>query len=403
MLSHYCGMEGEKKNCGSLQVNENGDIEFDTQSGYFTNPGNQVTVAVGFPKGLVSVPGTGDFIKSFIIQYWFVPLLCIFVIAWYRKRLVYWYKRRNFYKANTIIAEYDSGPFDPLETAIIVNGRAEFKDLTAVIISLAIGRYLKIENKDDEFLFTKIKSASEKSNAYENNLLDELDNKRESDLGVSFGEEAMQAIKTVATSLVARNYVSEKFTKYVSTSKFATTFIAFFLAINPGIFIWLLLGSGLGYAFSGGCILIGVINLFLESRSAYLLDKGFEAERKLLGLKLYIQVAEADRINFANAPAKTPELFEKLLPYAMIFGLEKKWAKEFENMYTTPPSWYEGNTGAFSSLVFVQSISSMSAVTTQAIASSVPSSSSSSWGGSSGSDGGGSSGGGGGGGGGGSW
>jgi hypothetical protein len=87
----------------------------------------------------------------------------------------------------------------------------------------------------------------------------------------------------------------------------------------------------------------------------------------------------------------------------MIFGLEKKWAKEFENMYTTPPSWYEGNTGAFSSLVFVQSISSMSAVTTQAIASSVPSSSSSSWGGSSGSDGGGSSGGGGGGGGGGSW
>jgi len=57
----------------------------------------------------------------------------------------------------------------------------------------------------------------------------------------------------------------------------------------------------------------------------------------------------------------------------------------------------------FSSLVFIDSINSISSVATQAIASSVQSSSSSSWGGSSGSSGGGSSGGDGGGGGGGSW
>jgi uncharacterized membrane protein YgcG len=320
--------------------------------------------------------------------------------------LAYWYKRRKYYKANTIIAEYDAGSFNPLEVAALVNGKAEFKDVTAVIVSLATQGCLKIENKDDEFLFTKIKSAGTESREYENNLLDELDNKRESDLDISFGEKATQAIKTAVTSLVTRDYVSEKSVKSTMSISGPNQFyiiLAFFFAINPGIFIWIFLGKGLGFTFSGACVLIGVVNIFLKQKSVYLLGKGFEAERKLLGLKLYIKVAEKDRINFANAPAKTPELFEKLLPYAMVFGLEKKWAKEFENIYITPPSWYVGSTGAFSSSIFINSVNLMSSVTTQVIASSVRSSSSSSWGGSSGSSGGGSSGGGGGGGGGGSW
>ena len=36
----------------------------------------------------------------------------------------------------------------------------------------------------------------------------------------------------------------------------------------------------------------------------------------------------------------TPELFERYLPYAMIFGIEKKWAKAFEAMHLSPPQWY---------------------------------------------------------------
>ena len=402
-LAHYCGRAGEKKTCGIFSKGEEGGIAFATTLDSSIDPGEQISIAVGFPKGMILVPNKRDFIISFIRNYWFIPLPLLLIFLWFRKRLVHWQKRRQYYKANTIIAEYDPGPFDPLEAAVLVNGRAEFKDITAVIVSLAVQGHLKIENKDDEFLFTQIKSAGAENRAYEHALLNELDHKRESDLGMSFGKKATQAIKTTVTSLVARNYVSEKLLKSQSVPRFLPTFLAFFFAVNPGIFIWLLLGHGFGFAFSGACIFIGILNLFLKPKSVYLLDKGLEAERKLLGLRLYIQVAEEDRINFANAPAKTPELFEKLLPYAMVFGLEKKWAKEFEGIYTSPPSWYEGGTTAFSSLVFAESMSSLSSVTTQAIASSVLSSSRSSWGGSSGSGGGGSSGGGGGGGGGGSW
>ncbi len=135
---------------------------------------------------------------------------------------------------------------------------------------------------------------------------------------------------------------------------------------------------------------------------------GAELRDHLLGLKLYIQLAEADRLRMLQSPVgalrapvsgddprEVVKVYEKLLPYAVLFGLEKQWAQELGEYYTdASPDWYSG-TGAFSAAVFASSISSMSS----SAASSYSGSSSSSSSG--GSDGGGSSGGGGGGGGGG--
>ena len=42
---------------------------------------------------------------------------------------------------------------------------------------------------------------------------------------------------------------------------------------------------------------------------------------------------------------KTPEMFEKFLPFAMALGVEDNWAKAFEGIYKEPPSWYSGPGG----------------------------------------------------------
>jgi uncharacterized membrane protein YgcG len=137
-------------------------------------------------------------------------------------------------------------------------------------------------------------------------------------------------------------------------------------------------------------------------------DKGAELRDHLEGLKLYIRLAEADRLQMLQSPEGAEreaistsdprvivDLYEKLLPYAVLFHLEREWAEELGKYYTdTPPDWYSGS-GAFNASVFASSIGSMSA----SAASSYSGSSSSSSSG--GSGGGGSSGGGGGGGGGG--
>lgn len=122
------------------------------------------------------------------------------------------------------------------------------------------------------------------------------------------------------------------------------------------------------------------------------------------GLKLFMEVADKDRLNMLNPPDKTPQLFEKLLPYAIALDVENKWSKQFESVIAQAiqnneyhPTWYVGDS---SSAFRVNAITSSlgSSFSSAVSSSSTPPSSSSS-----GSGGGGSSGGGGGGGGGGGW
>lgn len=129
------------------------------------------------------------------------------------------------------------------------------------------------------------------------------------------------------------------------------------------------------------------------------------------GFKQYLGVAEEDRLNFLNPPEKTPELFEKFLPYAIALDVENAWAKRFAAVLaaaaaagtaTAVGSWYSGDSRYRSDPVAFAEHLGDDLSSTIAAASSSPASSGGS-GGSSGSSGGGSSGGGGGGGGGGGW
>jgi uncharacterized membrane protein YgcG len=127
------------------------------------------------------------------------------------------------------------------------------------------------------------------------------------------------------------------------------------------------------------------------------------------GFKMFLTAVDADRLQTIARPDKTPQLFERFLPYAFALGVEHAWAQQFSQVLAQAatasgsggspgysPSWYSGAAfGSFSATAFTSSFSSSF--------SSAISSSSTAPGSSSGSGGGGSSGGGGGGGGGGGW
>lgn len=125
---------------------------------------------------------------------------------------------------------------------------------------------------------------------------------------------------------------------------------------------------------------------------------------KVEGFKNYIELAEKHELDYKYPGGRTPELFEKYLPYALALGLEQIWSKQFADVLAKAqvagaayaPGWYQGshwnntNINGFTS--------SLGSSFTSAI-----SSSSTAPGSSSGGGGGGFSGGGGGGGGGGGW
>ena len=132
--------------------------------------------------------------------------------------------------------------------------------------------------------------------------------------------------------------------------------------------------------------------------------RGRKVLDEVLGFKDYLEVAERHEMNLRNPPEKTPQLFEKYLPYALALGVDQAWSEKFnaimksaQNADGTPysPSWYGG---AWDNV----SLGSTSTAMTNSLSSAV-SQSVSPPGSSSGGGGGGFSGGGGGGGGGGGW
>ncbi|MDN3606839.1 DUF2207 domain-containing protein [Kaistella yonginensis] len=127
-----------------------------------------------------------------------------------------------------------------------------------------------------------------------------------------------------------------------------------------------------------------------------------ETQSLIEGFRMYLGTAEEKTLQFHNPPKMTPQVFEAMLPYAMVLGVDKIWGEKFQSMLKASSlanqqyhsNWYVG--GSMMNMNFANTLTSS---LSQSIASSSTQPSSSG----SGSGGGGFSGGGGGGGGGGGW
>ncbi|GAA3750062.1 hypothetical protein GCM10022239_26740 [Leifsonia bigeumensis] len=99
----------------------------------------------------------------------------------------------------------------------------------------------------------------------------------------------------------------------------------------------------------------------------------------LLGIRDYLQLAEADRFRMLQSPegaervraegldirqpAQRVKLYEKLLPFAVLWGVEREWTKELTILYgETAPDWFV-STGSFDGTVFSSALGSISTST----------------------------------------
>jgi uncharacterized membrane protein YgcG len=133
--------------------------------------------------------------------------------------------------------------------------------------------------------------------------------------------------------------------------------------------------------------------------------EGREVMDRIAGFKQYLGITEEERLDRLNPPEKTPELFERYLPYAIALDVENRWAKRFVGVLAAAAAggaaahsvgWYSGSSNLWDDPDGFTSSVGDSLASTVSSASTSPSSGG-------GSGGGGSSGGGGGGGGGSGW
>ena len=184
-----------------------------------------------------------------------------------------------------------------------------------------------------------------------------------------------------------------------------------------GLFLLLLFLGIWGFCFVGVTVLssfwVGgaVLYAVVLNQVFYHLIKaptnlGQRVRDQVEGFRRYLSVAEEERLNLENPPEKTPELFERFLPYALALGCEQQWAEKFDDVLQAAgvapgdssysPSYYSdaGSSGSLSG-----AMSDLGGSFTGSLSSSATAPSSGGGGG----GGGGGSGGGGGGGGGGGW
>lgn len=113
----------------------------------------------------------------------------------------------------------------------------------------------------------------------------------------------------------------------------------------------MMLGNSVPIALVLVIALMAVINiLFYHLMKAYT-KRGRQLLDEIEGFRMYLSVAEKDRLNLLNPPEQTPELFERYLPYALALDVEQQWAEQFDDVLKRAsigdgqyqPVWYSGS------------------------------------------------------------
>jgi hypothetical protein len=393
----YTGARGSRAQNAEVTTNDGSvDVSMLRPLGFHEG----LTVVVGWDKGVVKEPGAGDLISQFLASNWplFFPVLVFIFMFWL------WYSRGRDPRVGPIAVQYaPPDELSPAEAGTLVDNSAAMRDITSTIVDLAVRGYITIEeveksgllhlisNKDYIFHLKKGPKEWPGLKGHELVLLAALfSNGLMTDVALSslenrFYTNLPQIKNSIFDELMERGYFQHR-PDYVRSS-----FVGGGFAIGV---LFLFLGNGvaqkMGMATApfliAGLLSGGIIAGFGWFMSARTLA-GVKALSGVLGFEDFLTHVEADQLNRVG---ETPQTFEKFLPYAMALGVEKKWVGAFQNIYSQPPSWYQGGyyDGGFHPLLFVASLDMMTSRANSVLASAPRSSGGSGFGGGGGSGGG---------------
>jgi hypothetical protein len=406
----YTGAFGSRERAVAVSHPAPGVVHFATTGPL--GPLEGLTVAVGFPQGLVDFPAAAVRARRLVADNWILLLplgWAAFLLGRYRQH------GRDPDPGAPVMVTYEPPPgLTPGSVGTLVDERVDLVDITSTVVDLAVRRYLTIRTETqrrllgllarEETIFSRGPvTGTAGLTPYEQRVLAGLfssgDEIALSDLKNKFYTHLPGIRKAVYDRLVENGYFD--------ASPEATRHRWVRLGIGAGVVTGLAGYAWMTYrgmmppadvivpAAAGALtwLLFWVFSPAMPRRT----DKGAHARQWALGFQEFARRVDGDRLERAAADPR--HAFETLLPYAMALGVAGEWARKFEGIYEQKgPDWYVGQStarGGFSTRSLEQNLSSAMSRAGQNMAASPRSSS--------GSGGGGYSGGGGGGGGGGSW
>jgi len=346
----FIGLEGSKIQSQNFEVVDEQTVRF---WGDDIAPGDFLTIVVAWPKGMVKKP---LLYRNQIINWLILVVGLVLPMITFVKMYGVWQRKGKDPKIEkTIMAHY--APPENLSPAIfgvLIDQKIDMKDIVATLVDLAVRGYLRIVEgaetlpffQKKEYIFEKIKDEGDLK-TFERRIMKAIfDNKSivsTQKLRNKFYQKIPQIKKLLHKEVERTGYFTgnienmRKEYSRVSNYIFLFVFLLFFVWIISAAF----LGTGLVRYFAQMLILslsLVICAIIIHVFAYYMpsvTPKGLEAKWKLLGFKDYLYKAERFRLD-----AETLDTFSKFLPFAIVLGVETKWAQRFVDFPYEQQDWY---------------------------------------------------------------
>ncbi len=294
----------------------------------------------GFPKGVVTYNWTVKRVFSFIVPKlgFMLPMLTFLTV------LLIWMRVGRDPNAQVYAKFVDQPPSDlsPGLVGALVDEKVDTKEVIATIVDLARRGYLeitdgKVEGKSGT-VFTRLKSLDDLQ-GFEKMVADSLFDKEHPDqvttselknhFYVHVGPIVAQVYKDVTTAGLFRKDPKKTRSAWVG---YGVLMIVITLGLRF-ILKWVDV-DGYNWILAGG-ICSGIVMWIFSSRMPGRTAKGAQEQKKWEAFREYLK----DLTRFQDMEA-AKEKFEAALPYAIALGVERQWARRFEELTVPSPTWY---------------------------------------------------------------
>ncbi len=337
------------------------------------SPREGMTIGIKFPPKYFGKISYYKSFQLFLADNWalFIPFFVFIGL------FALWYFIGRDKKIINIVHYKIPNTITPAEAGFIIDDKGDNRDLTSLIFYWASKGFISIEEVEDEgffsskdYILTKEKELNKDAKPFEKTIFYGLfpantTNVRISSLKDNFYTYMKQA-KEELRDEINKSGVYEGFSRQLGRLMKSAAAIILFAGVYLGASLHRIDFIVAGILTS---IIVFIFGYIMPKKS----DAGLKRYQKIKGFKDFIDMVEEPKLNIFLK--KDPSYFDKTLPYAVVFGLTTKWAEKFENILTSPPSWYRSRTMDNFSLIYLASSIESSAKTMSSIMTSQPKSS----------------------------
>ena len=344
----YTGYQGSTNECDLVASPDGAQFAVEAKE---LSPGEGITVAVGFDPGTAVQPSARqpDPVTDTVPAIAALGGLGLSVGSWIA---VSAFKKKRRTSSGIIVAQYDvPDSLPPLLATGIVPGAKD--PIPAEIIHLAVRGLLRIEEGTDveQPRLRRLPGGR---------IPDELDAQALDALFVgadaagvaevpSSSEDFAARMKTLSQSGIEAAVSRGLTTKARSRGAMILQWCAIGVVLAGfALGLWGIIGGRVTaipafVAIAFGVFLVLLSSFYGFSKHTVLTAEGARLYEYLMGVREFIRVAEADRLRMLQSytgaerrqdgSANVIVVYERLLPYAMLFGMENEWGAILEQVY----------------------------------------------------------------------